>query len=82
MAMTNAEKQAAYRVRKIKEGDGERLQAVVSLHAKRALERLSRLNGITQAAMLERLILDEQLRVTSGMDADQHRQYVGETVTA
>ncbi|MDP2433805.1 MAG: RepB family protein [Gallionella sp.] len=82
MAMTNAEKQAAYRVRKIKEGDGERLQAVISLHAKRALERLSKHQGITQAAMLERLILDEQRRVTASMDADQHRVYVGEAVTA
>ncbi len=82
MTMTNAEKQAAYRARKIKEGDGERLQAVVSLHAKRALERLARHHGITQAATLERLILDEQRRVTSDMDADQHKKYVGEAVTA
>lgn len=42
MAMSSAQKQAAYRARKIKEGDGERLQAVISLHAKRALERLAR----------------------------------------
>ena len=34
MAMSNAEKQANYRKRKIKEGDDERLQAVISLHAK------------------------------------------------
>lgn len=81
MAMSNAQKQAAYRARKIKEGDGERLQAVISLHAKRALERLARHHGSTQAATLERLILEEQQRVTAGMDADQHRAYVGEAVT-
>ncbi len=82
MAMSNAQKQAAYRARKIKEGDGERLQAVISLHAKRALERLSKHQGSTQTATLERLILEEQQRVTAGMDADQHRAYVGEEVTA
>lgn len=81
MAMTNAEKQAAYRIRKLKEGDGERLQAVISLHAKRALERLARHHGATQAALLERLILEEQKRVTAVMDDDQHRLYIGETVT-
>jgi hypothetical protein len=82
MAMTNAEKQAAYRGRKIKDGDGERLQAIISLLAKRALERLAKHVGITQTGMLERLILEEQQRVTTGMDANQYRAYVGETVTA
>jgi len=82
MALSNAEKQATYRARKIKDGDGERLQAVISLHAKRGLERLSKHQGITQAAMLERLILEEQQRVTAGMDDDQHRAYVAEAVTA
>jgi len=36
---------------------------VISLQAKRGLERLARHNGISQTAMLERLILDEQKRV-------------------
>ncbi len=81
MAMSNAEKQASYRQRKIKEGEGERLQSVISLHAKRALERLARHAGIPQAAMLERLILEEQHRITAGMDGDAHRDYVGESVT-
>jgi len=82
MAMTNAEKQASYRQRRIKEGDGERLQTVISLPAKRALERLARHAGVTQAAMLERLILNEQQRVTAGMDGDVYRAYLGEPVTA
>jgi len=82
MAMTNAEKQASYRQRRIKEGDGERLQAVISLQAKRGLERLARHAGLSQAAMLERLILDEQQRVTAGMDGDVYRVNVGEPVTA
>jgi len=82
MAMTNAEKQAAYRVRKLKEGDGERLQAIISLHAKRALERLALHHGATQAALLERLILEEQKRVTGVMDDEWYREYINEAVTA
>ncbi|MBU1664878.1 MAG: hypothetical protein KKG92_05700 [Gammaproteobacteria bacterium] len=76
--VTARRQQAAYRVRKLKEGDGERLQAIISLHAKRAQERLARNHGATQAALLERLILEEQKRVTAGMDSDQHRAYIGE----
>ncbi len=66
----------------IKEGDGERRQAVISLQAKRGLERLETRHGIRQAAMLKRLILDEQRRTTDAMDTDPHRAYVGESVTA
>ena len=82
MAMSNAEKQANYRKRKIKEGEGERLQAVISLHAKRGLERLARHHGLSQVAMLERLILEEQQRVTATLEGDAYRIYLGETVTA
>jgi hypothetical protein len=81
MAMSNAEKQANYRKRKIKEGEGERLQAVISLHAKRGLERLARHNGLSQIAMLERLILGEQHRVTATLEGDAYRIYLGEMVT-
>ncbi len=82
MAMTNAEKQANYRQRKIKEGDGERLQAVISLHAKLAIERLARHYGITQAALIERLAMDEQKRVTDTLEGDAYRVYLGEPFTA
>jgi len=81
MAMTNAEKQASYRQRRIKEGESERLQMVISLQAKRGLERLARHNGISQTAMLERLILDEQKRITANLEGDAYRIYLGETVT-
>ena len=81
MAMTNAEKQASYRQRKIKEGEGERLQSVISLHAKLAIERLARHYGMTQAAMIERLAMDEQKRVTDTLEGDEYRIYLGETVT-
>jgi hypothetical protein len=78
MAMSAAEKQARYRQRHIKDGDRERLQAVISLHAKLALGRLARHYGLTLAGMLERLALEEAARVTTGMDSDQFKRFVGE----
>jgi hypothetical protein len=78
MALSAAEKQARYRQKHLRDGDRERLQAVVSLHAKLALERLARHYGLTLAGMVERLALDEAARVTAGMDGDPFRRFVGE----
>ena len=58
------------------------MQAIISLQAKRGLERLARHHGLSQTAMLERLILEEQSRVTAKMEGDAYRVYIGETVTA
>ena len=82
MAMSNAEKQASYRKQKIQEGEGSRLQSVISLHAKLAIQRLAQHYGITQAALIERLVMEEQKRVTDTMDGDAYRKYIGESVTA
>ena len=58
MAQTNATRQAAYRQRHLhdEEGTGERLNVVIDLHAKRALERLASCYGVTQRAILERVL--------------------------
>ena len=58
MAQTTAERQAAYRARHLHDegGTGERLNVVINLHAKRALERLASCYGVTQLAMLEQII--------------------------
>ena len=58
MAQTTAERQAAYRARHLHDegGTGERLNVIINLHAKRALERLASCYGVTQLAMLERII--------------------------
>lgn len=63
--MSNSERQAAYRARHLKDegGKGERLNLVIDLHAKRALERLATCYGETQRAMLERLLAEAE-RVT------------------
>ena len=78
MPLSAAEKQARYRQKHLKDGTRERLQLVIDLHAKRALERLAHHNGLTQSAMLEKLVIDEQTRVTSGLRGDEFAAYVGE----
>lgn len=62
MTKSNAERQAAYRARHLREeaGTGERLNLVIDLHAKRALERLASCYGVTQKAMLDRLLIDAE----------------------
>lgn len=58
----NAQRQADYRTRHLKSADGqlERLNLMIDLHAKRALERLAGCYGVTQKSMLERLIRQAQ----------------------
>lgn len=58
MAKTNAQRQAEYRHRHLKDENGQRdrLNIVLDLHAKRALERLAFCYGVTQQAFLERLL--------------------------
>ena len=77
MAQTTAERQAAYRTRHLHDegGTGERLNVVINLHAKRALERLASCYGVTQLAMLEQIIaaaereaLKKSARLPKGQD--------------
>ena len=80
MALTSAQKQAAYRARQ-KEIGSERLQLVVNLQTKLALQRLSRHYGLTQSAMIKRLLMSEQSRVTHELNDDDCKKYTGESVT-
>ncbi len=59
MVTANARRQAAYRARR-NDPDAthsERLNTTIDLHAKRALERLAKCYGVTQRAMLKKLII-------------------------
>jgi hypothetical protein len=58
VAQTNATRQAAYRQRHLRDdgATGERLNVIIDLHAKRALERLASCYGVTQRAMLEQIL--------------------------
>lgn len=62
MAKSNAERQAAYRARHLKDenGKGERLNLVIDLHAKKALERLALCYSVTKKQMLERLAMEAE----------------------
>ena len=62
MAKSNAQRQADYRERHLKDidGKGERLNLVVDLHAKRALERLAVCYAVTQRTLLEQLIREAE----------------------
>ena len=72
MGKSNAERQAEYRARRAEAGDnGERrLNTWLSTAAALALERLARHHGLTQRAMLERLLIEAQDNVTAGFGID------------
>lgn len=71
---TNAERQAKYRAARATagaDGNGERrINTFVSTGAALALAQLASHYGVTQRAMLERLLLAERDRVTTAMDWD------------
>ena len=62
MLTPNAKRQAAYRARRKADdlAPTERLNLIIDLHAKRALERLAKCYGVTQKAILQRLLLDAE----------------------
>lgn len=78
---TNAERQRAYRQRHLKDTDGkaemfERINMMVPVSTKRDLQRLAFHEGITQRAMLERVITEATFRVLETLEGrDQDRFY-------
>lgn len=62
MVTSNAKRQSAYRKRHLHDEDGncERINQLVSLHAKKALERLAKCYGVTQRGLLEKLLIDAE----------------------
>jgi hypothetical protein len=69
---SNAQRQADYRARHLKDENSqlERLSLLVDFHAKCALERLACCYGVTQRAMLERLVMQAD-RVTQQQAQEQ-----------
>lgn len=59
---SNAQRQADYRARHLKSEDAQllRLNLMIDLHAKRALERLASCYGVTQKSLLKSLIRQAQ----------------------
>ena len=83
MAKTNAERQAAYRERHLKDeqGMGERLNMVVDMKAKLALKRLAIRYGVTQRDVLEGLIEDAEDALLKELSATEQSEYYDSTVT-
>ncbi len=84
MAQSNAERQAAYRTRHLKDENatGERLNLLVDIHAKRALERLAIRYSVTQRDMLQTLITDAEKALVNTLSSNEQSSYYdGKTVT-
>jgi hypothetical protein len=77
MAMTNAQRQAKYREQRLKNvnGTGSRLNLIIAHGAHLALKRLAHRYGVTVTALVERLAMEEQRRVTESMSDDEHIAY-------
>ena len=77
MAQSNAERQRAYRQRRLKDldADSERINLVVPAGTKRKLERLATCYDVTQTGMLERLLADAERALLDSLPMDQHDHY-------
>lgn len=63
MAQTAAQRQQAFRQRRLTDGTDVRLDVMVSATTAAALQRLARHQGLSQRAMLERLLADAEQTV-------------------
>lgn len=76
----NAKRQAEYRKRHIKEGSDQRLNVILDLDVKLALERMAKFHGVSNKSLLERVLLDAQSRLLEDMNVEQQtRYYVAKT---
>jgi hypothetical protein len=77
MALTNAQTQAAYRERHLKDeaGTAARLDVLIDQSAKNALKRLATHYRVSARALLETLIEAEQRQLLDTMTSDQQSAY-------
>ncbi len=77
MAKTNAQNQAAYKARHLKEesGTSERLDMLIDSSAKLTLKRLAAHYRVSQRALLQTLIEDEQSTLLETMTGDQQSAF-------
>ena len=76
-AQSNAARQAAYRQRHLHDvdGQGERINMVVTVQAKAQLERLARHYGVTQREVLARVLADTERKVVDGLSRADEMSY-------
>lgn len=71
----NAKRQALYRRRRLKEGTDQRLNVILDLSAKQALERMAQYAGVSNKDLLEQLLLKAQTELIAVMDEGQKVRY-------
>jgi hypothetical protein len=70
MAMTNSERQKAYRLRR-DDGEGDRrLNTWINSTANFALDRLARRYAVTKREMIERLVLEADAAILKSLELD------------
>jgi hypothetical protein len=76
-AQSNASRQAAYRKRHLQavDGQGARLNMVVTISARAQLTRLAAHYGVTQRDCLARLLADAERKAVKGLGAAAERDY-------
>lgn len=77
MAKSSAERQAAFRQSAVT-GNRFRLNTYLNGEARAALIALSNRYAVTQAELIERLLVAEKDRVLSGMDDSQLAEFFGD----
>ncbi len=77
MATNNAERQRQYRQRHLQdaEGQGERLNMIISFQAKWALARMAAYHNKSQKAMLEQLLLGAESQLVSNLPPRKQSKY-------
>jgi hypothetical protein len=78
MGKSGAQRQAEYRQRHLKDETGalERLNLLVQVSAKRQLERLAYCYGVTQRAMLERLLAEAERATLDALSPEEQDDYL------
>lgn len=76
MAKTNAERQAKFR-RLIQGGHVARINVVVPISTRKALDRLTAHYGLTVQDALTKIILAEQGRVIDALPDPEYRRFLG-----
>jgi hypothetical protein len=78
MGKSGAQRQAEYRKRHLKDEAGtlERLNLLVPVSAKRQLERLAYCYGVTQRAMLEKLLAEAERATLNTLSPEEQGDYL------
>jgi len=86
MRKSNAQRQHDYRDRHLKQAGEkhemlERINHMVSLSAKSSLKRLASYYGVTQRAMLERVIAEADNKLINTLTSQQQNDYYDMNIT-